>query len=165
MSLGHFLSRLAFLRRLRSPAARTRAWEVHFQTGIAALREGKLPDAERAYARALDEAEGFPPGDVRLTVTLDNLAGVLRMEDKFREAEPLCRRTLGIKERLFGPDSPNVASTLKDLAEIHRRLGNLEQASAFNRRALAILEKVIGPDFAELEESLRHSRVLGDEPE
>jgi len=151
------------LGRFRSPAARTRAWEGDFHCGVAALREGKPAEAEAAYARALEEAEGFPPGDVRLTVTLDNLAGVLRLEGKYAHAEPLCRRTLAIKERIFGPDSPNVASTLKDLSEIHRALGDDVHASAYHRQALAILEKAIGPDLAELEESLRQSPVLGDD--
>lgn len=163
MGLADTLSKALSLRWLRSPAARTRAWEERFQAGVAALREEDLPRAERALAQALNEAEGFPPGDVRLTVTLDNLASVLRMEGKNAEAAPLCERTLAIKERHFGPESPNVASTLKDLAEIHRRLGNAEQASVYQRRAMAILEKAIGPDFEELEESLRRSHLLGDD--
>ena len=163
MDPGRFLANVLSLRWLRSPASRTRAWEDRFQAGVAALREEDLPRAERALAQALNEAEGFPGGDVRLTVTLDNLAGVLRMAGKNAEAAPLCERTLTIKETLFGPDSPNVASTLKDLAEIHRQLGNLERASTYHRRAMAILEKAIGPDLEELQESLRHSRVLGDD--
>jgi len=165
VSLGHFLSQALSLRWLRSPAARTRAWEERFHGGVAAISEGDLPRAERAFTDALAEAEGFPPGDVRLTVSLDNLTGVLRMEGKNAEAAPLCARTLATKERLFGPESPNVASTLKDLAEIHRQLGNTEQAAAYHRRAMAILKKAIGPDFEELEESLGRSPVLGDDPE
>src|SRR5262245_27122842 len=114
---------------------------------------------------ALSEAEGFPPGDIRLTVTLDNLTSVLRLEGKNAEAAPLCERTLAIKEQVFGPESPNVASTLKDLAEIHRQLGHPEEAAAYHRRAKAILEKAIGPDLEELEESLRRSPLLGESPE
>lgn len=160
-----FLSHVLSLRWLRSPAARTQAWEERFQAGVAALQEEDLPRAERALAQALVEAEGFPAGDVRLTVTLDNLAGVLRMEGKNAEAAPLCERTLSIKESLFGPESVNVASTLKDLAEIHRQLGHAEQAASYQRRAMAILEKAIGPDLEELQESLRRSPVLGDDPD
>src|SRR5262245_34813995 len=163
MRLAEVLSRTFSLRWLRSPAARTRAWEERFQAGAAALQEGDLPAAERALSQALEEAEGFPAGDVRLTVTLDNLAGVLRIEGKNAEAAPLCARTLAIKERLFGPESPNVASTLKDLAEIHRQLGNLELASDYHHRALEILQKAIGPDLEEMEESLRRSPVLGED--
>lgn len=165
MGFASALVRALSLRRLRSPAARTKAWEGHFHDGVAAIRNEDLPGAERALSQALDEADGFPPGDVRLTVTLDNLAGVLRMQGKNREAEPLCARTLAIKERLFGPESPNVASTLKDLAEIHRQLGDPDRAEAYHGRALAILRKAIGPDFEELEESLRRSPVLGDDGE
>jgi len=163
MEAGRFLARALSLRWLRSSASRTLAWEDRFQAGIAAVREEDLPRAERALSQALAEAEGFPAGDIRLTVTLDNLAGVLRMEGKNADAAPLCERTLAIKEKLFGPESPNVASTLKDLAEIHRQLGHLELASGYHRRAMAILEKAIGPDFEELQESLRRSPVLGEE--
>jgi len=165
MGFADTLSNLLSLRWLRSPAARTRAWEDRFQAGVEALRREDLAGAERAFAQALNEAEGFPAGDVRLTVSLDNLAGVLRMEGKNADAEPLCTRTLAIKERLFGPESPNVASTLKDLAEIHRQLGDFERAQGYNRRAMAILQKAIGPDFEELEESLRRSPVLRDDGE
>jgi tetratricopeptide (TPR) repeat protein len=162
VSFGRSLSRLLSLRWLRSPASRTRAWEDRFQEGVEALQTEDLPGAERAFAMALDEAEGFPPGDVRLTVTLDNLAAVLRVEGKNAEAAPLCARALAIKERVFGPESPNVASTLKDLAEIHRQLGHAAEAAAYHERAREILKKAIGPDFEELEESLRRSPVLGD---
>jgi tetratricopeptide (TPR) repeat protein len=165
MDVGRFLSETLGLRWLRSPAARTRAWEDRFQAAVAAVREGNLTRAERALAQALSEAEGFPPGDVRLTVSLDNLTGVLRMEGKNEEAAPLCVRTLAIKEQLFGPESPNVASTLKDLAEIHRQLGHAEEASRYHQRAMSILRKAIGPDFEELEESLRRSPILEDDGE
>ena len=46
---------------------------------------------------------------------LDNLAELLRVSNRFDEAEPLYRRALAIREESFGPDHPEVAQTLSNL--------------------------------------------------
>ena len=160
-SLRRILSDLVSLRWMRSSMGRTLRWESHVRTGMTSFQAGRLEEAEAEYSAALREAEWFAEGDIRLSVSLDNLAALYRMRGKYREAEPLCLRTLAVKERAFGPASANVASTLKDLVEIDRALGRPEEAEAYNARALAILESAIGPDFPELSDSLARSPVLG----
>src|SRR5437870_3439958 len=119
MAFMRTLASFLRLRWLRSRTGRALAWEKHFHAGMRALQAGRLEEAERAYARALHEAEWFAAGDPRLSVSLDHLAALYRMRGRYREAEPLCLRTLILKERAFGPASPNVAGTLKDLVEIY----------------------------------------------
>jgi tetratricopeptide (TPR) repeat protein len=142
---------------LRSPASRTLAWERSFHAARLAHEDGKLQDAEAAYASALREAAGFESSDPRLFATLSSFAGLLRLQGRDAEAEPLCLRVLRLKEALYGPTHPDVAASLKDLVDIYRAQGKTAEARASYERALAILERAIGPDLPELAESLEKS--------
>lgn len=160
MSLGAGIRNLVSFRWMRSRTARTLSWERNLTAGITALREGQFDEARSQYLRALRDAEGFGPADPRLTVTLDNLGALYRLQGKYEEAEPICLRALAIKESTFGPEHANVASTLRDLNEIYRSLGQIDRARKYQERALKILEKAIGPDFEELSEALDKSEAL-----
>ncbi|CAN0462129.1 unnamed protein product, partial [Scytosiphon promiscuus] len=39
-----------------------------------------------------------------------------RLQGKYAEAEVLCLRAIGIREKVLGPDHPEVATTLNNLA-------------------------------------------------
>ncbi len=155
------LSRLISLAWLRTPASRTLAWERRFHAARTAHGEDRLGDAEAEYAAALREAEGFAPGDPRRFVTLSSYAGLLRLQGREGEAEPLCLQALRLKEALYGPAHPDVAATLKDLVDVYRAQGKSAEARACYARAVAILEKAIGPDLPDLAESLERSGLGG----
>src|SRR5437867_1950774 len=104
--LGRSMNRFFSLGRLRSKAAHTAAWEAHFYAGMIACREGRLGEAMAEYGAALQEAEGFPEGDLRLAVSLSNLVAIYRLQGKHAEAESICRRALALKESALGPADP-----------------------------------------------------------
>lgn len=161
MSLTTRIARFFRFGWLRTQGARTLGWEGHFHAARTAYQEGRLPEAEREFAAALRDAEWFPPGDMRVVVSLSSLAGLYRFSGRTREAEPLCLRALALKERSLGPDHPDVAASLGDLVDVYRAQGKTAQADACYRRALAILEEAIGGDLPELSESLEKSGIAG----
>lgn len=160
MPIQRLIRSLVTLRWMRSPTARALAWEQNLHSGILALQAGRFEEAQAAYEEALWEAEGFGERDPRLTVTLDNIAALHRLQGQYASAEPVCLRALAVKEVVLGPWHANVASTLRDLTEIYRALGQPERATRCHDRAMAILERAIGPDFEELSEALSKAPAL-----
>ena len=63
---------------------------------------------------------------------------------RFSDTEPLYQRALAIRERVQGPDHPDVAMSLNNLAELYREQGKHAQAEPLCQRALATTEKTLG---------------------
>jgi tetratricopeptide (TPR) repeat protein len=60
--------------------------------------------------------------------------------------EPLLKRSLAIREKVRGPDHPDVATSVNNLAVLYRHQGRYADAEPLIKRALTIREKVFGPD-------------------
>ena len=81
---------------------------------------------------------------------------------RYSEAEPLYKQSLAIREKVLGPNHPDVAATLNGLAELYRALGRYTDAEPLYKRSLAIREKSLGPDRSEVAESLNNLGLLYD---
>lgn len=121
-------------------------WEAHHQAGMTAYQEKNYPEAEKQFKAALAEAEKFSNDDWRLTLTLENLAELYRLQSKFPPATPYLKRLVEINEETFGPDHPNVAAHLNNLATNYRAQGMRAEAAPLYKRSLEIWEKSLGPD-------------------
>ena len=77
---------------------------------------------------------------------LSNLAALYVARGRYKDAEPLFRRSLAIKEKALGPGHPSVATGLNNLAALHR--------------ALAIWEKTLGPDHPNIVKILNNMAAL-----
>lgn len=53
---------------------------------------------------------------IQVAATLNNLAVLYGKRGKYKEAEPLCKRALEIREKVLGKDHPDVAKQLNNLA-------------------------------------------------
>lgn len=65
---------------------------------------------------------------------------------KYKEAEPLCKRALEIREKVLGKDHPDVAKQLNNLALLCQNQGKYEEVEMYYQRALEIYETKLGPD-------------------
>jgi tetratricopeptide (TPR) repeat protein len=74
--------------------------------------------------------------------SLNNLAGLLRAQGKYDEAEPLCRQSLEILRKVLGEEHPNFAGSLNNLAAVLRAQGKYDEAEPLYRQSLAIWRKV-----------------------
>lgn len=77
-----------------------------------------------------------------MAATLNNLAVLYGKRGKYKEAEPLCKRALEIREKVLGKDHPDVAKQLNNLALLCQNqvmsivLGNIK---AMSRNIIYIL--------------------------
>jgi CHAT domain-containing protein/tetratricopeptide (TPR) repeat protein len=101
---------------------------------------GRHAEAEPLYRRA---ANG-----------LNNIAESYRTRSRYAEAEPLFRRALAIREKMLGPDHPDVGAILNNLASLYRQQGRYGAAEPLYRRALAMRAKALGADHPDVGQSL-----------
>jgi hypothetical protein len=77
------------------------------------------------------------------------------------------RRALAIKEKVLGPDHPDVAMALDNLAVLYKSAGKYAEAEPLYQSALAIFEAALGPahpkvrtcrkNYAELLRQMHHA--------
>jgi tetratricopeptide (TPR) repeat protein len=79
---------------------------------------------------------------------------------QYKEAEPLYKRALDIREKVLGPDHPDTARSLNNLASLYSSQGQYKEAEPLNRRALKINEKALGPDHPDTATSLNNLAAL-----
>ena len=98
-------------------------------------RQGRLPDAERMFVRALNVKQASLGRDhLDVAVTLTNLGLVYIAEGRDQEAEPLLERALAIQETKLPPKSAALGRTLTALVEVYRHLGREDKAQALETR-------------------------------
>ena len=84
-------------------------------------------------------------------IDLNNLAQLLKVTNRFEEAEPLYWRALAICENALGSEHTDTARILSNLADLYTTQGRYAQAEPLHRRAVVIVEKSLGqndPDVA-----------------
>jgi len=121
-----------------------------------------LPHALAASGHA--EELGVAP---KTTGYLLNRIGIyLYVRAEYKESKSAWERALEIKEKVYGPDHPEVAITLGNLGLVLQQLGDYEGAKERLERALVIEETVYGPDHPEVAITLTNLgnvlRQLGD---
>jgi CHAT domain-containing protein/Tfp pilus assembly protein PilF len=79
---------------------------------------------------------------------------------KFAQAIPLAHRLLAIRQKLLGPDHPEVATALSNLAAFYHFQGRYAEAEPLYKRSLAIREKALGRDDPVVAESLSNLAML-----
>jgi tetratricopeptide (TPR) repeat protein len=65
---------------------------------------------------------------------LDNLAGLYYTQGKYAQAEPLCKRSLSIREKALSPDHPDVAMSHENLAALYRAMNRETEAGKIEAR-------------------------------
>ena len=69
-------------------------------------------------------------------------------------ALPLLQACVSTRERLLGPDHPDVAQAIANTASVLDQMGRAADAESAHRRALAIRERALGPDHVDVAGSL-----------
>jgi hypothetical protein len=96
--------------------------------------------AEPLLKRSLamvDNRSGVP--ECRLSLALDTLATLYRLEGKTGLAEELWMRELQIHRRMFGDYHPQTALVMGHLAELWSWNGDTERARAYSRQVTSIM--------------------------
>jgi tetratricopeptide (TPR) repeat protein len=89
--------------------------------GYLLLRQNKSNEAQANLERALQLIRGDAAEEGPVAARLmSDLARCYHMQGNFQEAGPLFERAIGIDQRLFGPDHPNVIDTMQHYARFLR---------------------------------------------
>jgi len=59
----------------------------------------------------------------------------------YEKALPLYQRALDIREKMLGPEHPDVAATLNNLAEFYKNMGAYEKVTQLKEKYPAFFEK------------------------
>ena len=84
--------------------------------------------------------------EIDLTNNLDKQANLYYKQGRYAEVEPLYKRSLAIKEKILGPEHPNVALSLYNLAYLYHNQGRYAEAERLYKRSLTINEKAFGTE-------------------
>ncbi len=73
-----------------------------------------------------------------MAIDVTNLAWMYLDQGKFEPAESSFQRALKIREKVFGPDHPDVADSLENYAGLLRETGRPAEAAKLETRAAEI---------------------------
>jgi tetratricopeptide (TPR) repeat protein len=107
-------------------------------------RESKLTTIEQDYKIAVTDKTKASADNPDTPYNLNKLAQLYIMRGQYALAEPLLKRSLEIRERVYGPRHPEVVDALKSLAELYQLSGKSDLAETSLKRARDIEEN---PDF------------------
>lgn len=121
-----------------------------------AARETKLTAIQAEYQQALQNKAQAPDGDQDYMHSLSKLGEVYKLQGQSTLAEPLLKKSLAAREKLYGAENPQVADALRSLAELYQMNGNSAEAANYLKRAHAIEAKYAPPVKAEPEPAIGH---------
>jgi tetratricopeptide (TPR) repeat protein len=117
----------------------------------------RYTEAVTYYRQAAELVECVPNGPEEiLALYLNEWGTALYQGGDYRSAEPPLTRALAIREKVLGPEHPDVATSLNNLASLYRAQGRYAEAEPPLTRALAIREKVLGPEHPDVATSLNN---------
>ncbi|CZR43873.1 uncharacterized protein FPRO_13681 [Fusarium proliferatum ET1] len=115
--------------------------------GMLYADQGKLPEAEAMYKRALEGNEKALGRDHTSTLdTVNNLGNLYANQGKLPEAEAMYKRALEGREKALGRDHISTLSSVNNLGILYADQGKLPEAEAMYKRALEGREKAFGRD-------------------
>lgn len=136
------------------------SWKAAVEAGNDAYARERVAQAEIHFLEALKLAEPFGENDLRLALSLNNLAAVYHTEGKYTMAEPLYNRSLDIKQRLLGEEHPEVALNIHNLAVLYSARRMYPVAEKHYKRAVELKSKIYGEKSPELLGTLRNYAQL-----
>ena len=97
------------------------------------------PSVERQLLSTVKQAETLDPGNPLLLSSLYSLANYYQEQKEFEKAAVQYQRILEIKERMNGPNHPDIAAILQRYARLLHQANRHSEAQNLTARAEAIL--------------------------
>jgi len=113
----------------------------HQSAGLRLARRGELAGAETALLRALELRRAVPCPPELLIASHDHLASVLERRERFPFAVRARADSLALREKHYGPDSPEHGIGEANLGASYRKSGQFIESIAHYERAKATLSK------------------------
>lgn len=127
-------------------------WSKYRQEAITAIKQGNLEEAEDILEVALQEAGNSEDSVSRQGTTLNELANVLRSQEKLSDAQKAASKALALRQKAGNQRA--IAESLITLAEIELDRDKFKVADSLLQRALAIQSNELGPTHQEVGRTL-----------
>ena len=121
--------------------------------GRAALRAGRVEQAERYFLDAQRIAENGPAQDKVATI-LEDLSQLYITREEFGKADAAIRRALAIRASAPAGDALAVARVTDRVAWLAMKQGRFDEALKKYGESLAMVEKALGPDHLRVAEAV-----------
>jgi len=141
-----FIYSILFLSLVINNASASNAPDLQDVTGEPLFIKGNYKDLLKKYQHILDKAEASDIKDITHANALQNMAILYYKIGFYKEAEPLYKKALLIKEKILNSFHPDVAFNLTGLALLYVAQDRNMEAEHLYKRALLIFEKSRGPD-------------------
>jgi len=83
-------------------------------------------------------------GHLDTITSMNNLAGVMREQGKYEDAEVMHQQALAAREMILGKEHPDTITSMNNLAGVMRDRGKYEDAEVMHRQALVVRERILG---------------------
>jgi serine/threonine protein kinase len=118
--------------------------------GRAKTELGEYAEADSLLIRSIAFEDSLHPGLHTHEGTARRWRGeLLRIKQKYDEAEKLLREASDIQRQTLGPDHLDYATTISSLSHVMRMTGRLEECLAMLQETAKIQEKNLGPRHAD----------------
>lgn len=124
--------------------AEKRAAMLYRGSCFAHSSQRRLVAGNMARANLKTREQHLDASDIRTLDSISNLAGILRAQGQFDEAEELGRRALSGWERKLGSSHPRTLTSISNLAVLMHHQGKYNKAEELSRQALTGRERVLG---------------------
>ncbi len=131
--------------------------ESYHLLAMAREDQGDNVEAEALYRQALQIRQALD--DPYVAESLNNLANVLKYQDKTDEVLPLLEASLAAFRKGFGEDYPDTIAAKNNIGTMLARLGRHEEAAEVFAEVTAQRRRVFGPDHLELGKGLANLSV------
>ncbi len=122
------------------PQANSGLWHMHNVAGQQSMASRNHYEAERHFLQAVELAEQFAPGDLRLPQTLNKFANCLKVQGRYQDAEQTYLKALKIMEASVGPTDRELVLFLENYANLLRICDREQEAAKLDKRIQAILK-------------------------
>ena len=117
---------------------------------------GLYPQAEPQLKGAVELGQKYAP-EHALTIKAMNDLGVINLYTaNFAAAEPIFLDVLKLREKVYGPESGDVADSLFNLSLVYYQLHKYDQAMSYGTRALELRKKLFGEESLQAASSLQY---------
>lgn len=110
------------------------------------VEQGEFDNALELYNEVLELRTKYAPTSLKLAEVYSKLGALHNEMRDSAAAIDYHTKSLKLREKLLGTDSPLIAATYNSLALIHKELGEYETALDYNFKTLKIRERVLGAE-------------------
>jgi len=107
---------------------------------------------DKGAGRIGDELRGQPEVQARLMHTMGKVYAELGL---YPEALRLLEEARATRERVLGPDAPELGESLTTLGDLYSKQGRYNEAEPLLQRSIQVREKALGPDHLDVAQSLK----------